>query len=73
VEQQTKAAEHTFIQAKLVDLPDGRPLSAALQFFYVCEFLPDSKQAPEARQLYEQIGKDHPEVNLVLKKLGFTR
>jgi pSer/pThr/pTyr-binding forkhead associated (FHA) protein len=72
-ERQTKAAEHTFIQAKLVDLPDGRLFSAALQFFYVCEFLPDSKQAPEARALYDQIGKDHPQVNRVLEKLGFTR
>ena len=56
-----------------MDLPDGRLFSAALQLFYVSEFLPDSKQAPEARKLYGQICEDHPQVKRVLEKLGFTR
>ncbi|MFI5402532.1 MAG: hypothetical protein ACHQ1G_06310, partial [Planctomycetota bacterium] len=68
-EWQTKAAEHTMIQAEFVDLPDGRISSAALQFFYVAVFLPDSQQAGKAR---EEMGK-HPDVIAVLEKLGFKR
>ncbi len=69
---ESKAAEHTFIQATLMDIPDGRVYSAALQLFFVAEFLPDSAQAPKARAALDQIAKEHPQVLAVLKKLGFT-
>lgn len=70
-ERETKAAEHTFIQATLVDLPEGRVSSAALQLYYVAKFLPDSRQAPKARAVLADIGRTHPQVIAVLEKLGF--
>jgi len=70
-ERQTKLAEHTFIQATLVDLPEERVCSAALQLYYIAEFLPDSKQAPKARAELAKIKATHPQVIEVLDKLGF--
>ncbi len=70
-ERETKAAEHTFIQATLVDLPDGRVASAALQLYYIVKFLPDARQAPQARKALDAIKKTHPQVIAVLEKLGF--
>ena len=70
-ERETKLAQHTFIQATLVDLPEGRICSAALQLYYVARFLPDSQQAPKAKAELEKLKQTHPEVIEVLEKLRF--
>jgi len=68
-ERETKMTEHTFVQATLVDLPEGREFSAALQLYYIVEFAPNSANASAAAAALEQIDKRHPQILRVLGKL----
>jgi pSer/pThr/pTyr-binding forkhead associated (FHA) protein/tetratricopeptide (TPR) repeat protein len=69
--RESKASEHTYIQANMLDAPDGRDFSAMLQFYYVAAFLPNSDKAEAARKEFAELLKKHPEVAQVLEKLGF--
>jgi hypothetical protein len=69
--RESNASQHTFIQAKLVDIPDGRDFSAALQLYYITAFLPNSTNAAAARQEFAALAAKHPKIAEALKKLGF--
>ncbi len=69
VERETKATEHTFVQATLVDLPDGRVFSAALQLYFITKFAPNSAVAQQAADALQGIDKEHPQILRVLDKL----
>jgi len=72
--RETRIAEHSFIQATLVDLQQTPPAycSAAVQLFYVSRFLPNAKMANAAAAEFQKIAAEHPEVQ-VLEKLGFGK
>jgi pSer/pThr/pTyr-binding forkhead associated (FHA) protein len=69
MERETKATEHTFVQATVVDLPDGRVFSAALQLYYITKFAPSSAVASQAADALQTIEKEHPQILRVLDKL----
>jgi len=68
-QRETKLTDHTFVQATLVDLPDGRVFSAALQLYYITRFAPNAATAPAAAEALQQINQDHPQIQRVLQKL----
>jgi pSer/pThr/pTyr-binding forkhead associated (FHA) protein len=68
-QRETKATEHTFVQATLVDLPEGRVYSAALQLYYITEFAPQSAHAAAAKAALGLIVQEHPQILRVLEKL----
>jgi hypothetical protein len=70
--KQGEIAKAYFEQAVYSGLPD-KPYSAALLLSYVAWYLPDSPQAPQARDELTKIEKEHPEVVEVLRKLGFGK
>ncbi|HEX5138017.1 MAG TPA: FHA domain-containing protein [Planctomycetota bacterium] len=69
VQRETKLTDRTFVQATLVDLPDGRVFSAALQLYYITEFAPNAGTAPAAAAALQQIYKDCPQIERVLDGL----
>jgi pSer/pThr/pTyr-binding forkhead associated (FHA) protein len=73
VERETKMTEHTFVQATLVDLPEGRVYSAALQLYYITEFAPHAAVAQQAAGALLGIDKEHPQILRVLGNLFATR
>jgi hypothetical protein len=68
-ERETKMTEHTFVQATLVDQPDGRVFSAALQLYFITKFAPQSAVAQQAADALQAIDKEHPQILRVLDKL----
>lgn len=68
-ERETKLTAHTFTQATLLDLPEGRLFSAALQLYFIVEFTPHSGNAPQAGAALDGITRERPEIQRVLTKL----
>jgi len=73
VDRESKLTEHTFVQATLVDLPEGRDFSAALQLYYIVKFAPYSASAVDANNALAGINQKHPQILRVLDKLFGNR